>query len=248
MKHIDIFANPLEILRRCGGFYDFVLDNPKGLLVGYAAKYDAPDGTRKQWVGRTYANFVKAEERPIVMQTFACQLHERLADFPPIQFDILCGAPIGGYVFSQMLGLTFPQALVVKAEKKTVALATETQREQSKIVFARHSVERGARYVVVEDVCNNFSTTEDLIGAVKEGGGMVVAIFCLLNRSLTVDALYQSMAGKNVIPVVSLVRMPIPEFKQEDPDVADLISQSRVIFKPKDEWDRLMAAMDAKQV
>ena len=240
---IEIFASPLEILRRCSGFYDFVEGNPNGLLVGYAGKYQAPDGSMKQWVGRTYANFAKAEEYPIVMQTFACQLHQRLSNFPPIQFDVLCGAPIGGYVFSQMLGLTFPQALVVKAEKKVTALATETSREQSKVVLARHSVEKDARYVIVEDVCNNFATTEDLIKLIKDGGGKVVAIFCLLNRSLTIDCLYQSVAGDNVIPVVSLVRKPILEFKQEDPAVADLIVQGRIVLKPKDEWDRLMQAM-----
>jgi hypothetical protein len=46
------------------------------------------------------------------------------------------------------------------------------------------------------------------------------------------------------IPVVSIVRLPINEYKQDDPAVAEDIAKGNVAWKPKPEWDRLMMAMD----
>ena len=47
----------METLRRCGGYYEGQVGD---LLVAYAGDYAVPDGTRKHFVGRVYANFAKA--------------------------------------------------------------------------------------------------------------------------------------------------------------------------------------------
>ena len=85
--------------------------------------------------------------------------------------DCLCGAPIGGYAFAQSLGADY-HCPVIKAEKKVTLAGSDTQREESKLVFGRHSIEPGGNYAIVEDVCNNFSTTEQLIELIlQESGG-----------------------------------------------------------------------------
>lgn len=236
----------LETLRRCGGYYACPKDDRGrrlGPLVGYAGKYQAPGGEQKQWVGEIYANFAKAEEYPEILFHFADSMEEKLE--PLInRIDIFCGAPIGGYDFSKMLGLAFGRR-AIKAEKKVIALTSETAREQSKLVFARHNIEKGARYAIVEDVCNNFSTTAELIAQILLLGGEITVIVCLLNRSLEVDDYFFNTATDMKIPVASLVRLPISEYHQDDPFVVDDIKRNNVAWKPKDEWDRLMEAMSA---
>ncbi len=233
----------LETLRNCGGYYACPKDSVGkrlGPLVGYAGKYPTPGGD-KQWVGDIYANFAKAEEYPSVLFHYAFCMEEKLT--PVIKnIDIFCGAPIGGYDFSKMLGLVFDRR-AIKAEKKVTALATEKTREQTEIVFARNDIEKGARYAIGEDVCHNFSTTESLISLIMSLGGSVTAIVCELNRSPTIEDHYLSPAVGRQIPVISLVRKPIPEYRQDDPAVIDDIRIGNVVWKPKNEWPRLMKAV-----
>ena len=235
---IDKNASPLEILDLCGGYYSCPKDeNGKrlGPLVGYAGRYETPDG-KKQWVGDIYANFSKAEEYPHVLKEYSEQMRDK---FSPMldEIDVFCGAPIGGYAFSLMLGLACDRR-VIKAEKKVITPATAHEREKTNLVFGRHEVKECERVAIVEDVCNNFATTDQLIDLIEEDGGKVEAIACLLNRSLTIDNWYISKRNGG-IPVISLVRMPIDEYKQDDPAVANDIASGNVVWKPKDEWDRL---------
>jgi hypothetical protein len=142
---------------------------------------------------------------------------------------------------------------VIKAEKKITALATADSREKSILAFSRHSIEPGYAYVIVEDVCNNFSTTDELVYLIHSAGGKVLAIVCFLDRSppgtlSSADEFY-SKAINLSIPVVSLVREPIAEYKQDDPAVAEDVARGNVVWKPKDEWNRLsLAVRNAKMV
>lgn len=236
-------SDHLETLRRCGGYYVCPKDvdgRRLGPLVGYAGKYEeASNGEKRQYVGDIYANFAKAEEHPGVLYYFAGFIGLRSI---LNSIDVFCGAPIGGYNFSLMLGLIHDLP-VIKAEKKVIALANENMREQSRIAFGRHDIESGARYAIVEDVCNNFSTTEELIALIKSLGGEVTAIVCLLNRSLAVDGRYSSKASGQDLPVISLVRLPIPEYRQDHPFVVHDVTHGNVVLKPKDEWSNLMQTM-----
>jgi len=253
--------NHLETLRNCVGYYTC----PKtpggqrlGPLVGYTARYEGPDGKKLQFVGDTYANFAMAEPWPHVLKFFATELARLLDERLGLDnIDVACGAPIGGYSLADALGLVTESFLVVKAEKKVFELATADSREVSQPVFGRHTIEKGQRVIVVEDVCNNFSTTNLLLGRIMLLGGIPVAIASFLNRSLTVDDVYTAkrelrpdfadipgLEGLQ-LPVISLVRQPIPEWRQDDPAVAADIAKGNVVWKPKDKWDDLMLAMDA---
>jgi len=234
-RHIEIAGDRhLETLRNCGGYYSC----PKGSngkrlgpLVGYAGKYEGPDGKQLQFVGDVYANFAKAEIHPEIRTFYAGAISNRME--PQINMDrvdAFCGAPIGGYSLSDALG-SCNGIDSIKAEKKVTDLATSTgEREKSKLVFARHGVEKGLRYVIVEDVCNNFSTTEELITLIRTGGGEVLAIVCFLNRSLKVDLWYQPVEFSPRIIVISLVRQPINEFRQDDPVVAHDVANGNVAW------------------
>jgi orotate phosphoribosyltransferase len=247
----------LETLGNCGGFYSCPKgpdEKRLGPLVGYAGDYDAFDGTRKRFVGDIYANFAKAEPYANVLRFFAECLSIPLdTQIGLANIDVFCGTPIGGYSLADALGLG-NNIDMIKAEKKVLALATSTSREVSNIVFSRHDVEAGQRVVIVEDVCNNFSTTNQLILNIRHSGAEVVAIVCFLNRSLTVNDFYSPgkltlHSGEKLdlsglrIPVISLVHLPINEWKQNDPAVAEDIAKGNVVWKPKDEWPRLMQAM-----
>jgi len=240
----------LRTLRNCGGYYECPKDKKgtrHGPLVGYAGKYKDDKGNDRQWVGEVYVNFAKAEIYPRVIKFFAdcltvnsfCSNNNGL--FPT---DFFCGAPIGGYSFADALAFR-SDIPVIKAEKKIVELATPTSREKSQLVFGRHNIEAGKRYVIVEDVCNNFSTTSELINLIINYGGRAVAIVCFLNRSETIGSDYYLPLAKGCLclPVVSVVQKVIKQWKQDDPAVAEDVAKGNVVWKPKDEWPRLESAM-----
>ena len=244
----------LETLGNCGGYYACPKDsagNRLGPLVGYAGTYESPSGEQLPFVGDTYANFAKAEPHGNVLDFFAgCAGTKLNAQIPLDSIDAFCAAPIGGYSLCDALGLRYKSLGIkmLKAEKKVTALKTPTSREKSELVFARHDVGKRDRCVIVEDVCNNFSTTGKFIQLIQSSGGIVIGIVCFLNRSLHVENVftYPQPDGVLAIPVVSLVRKPIPEWRQDDPAVKKDIAIGNVVYTPKDEWERLMLAMHAQ--
>ncbi|MCX6791002.1 MAG: hypothetical protein NTV62_02285, partial [Candidatus Gribaldobacteria bacterium] len=96
---------------------------------------------------------------------------------------------------------------------------------------------KSSNVVLAEDVCNNFSTTSTSIDLVMHCGSRVIGIVCFLNRSTTID---KEMLG---IPVIALVREPMPEWEQENSEVVDDIKAGNVVWKPKEteNWAKLMA-------
>lgn len=238
----------LETLRRCGGYYSCPKDNGgkrSGPLVGYAGTYSDTDFKAKQWVGDGYANFAMAEQYPPVLFHFAKKMEAGLGAVLD-SIDVFCGAPLGGYDFATALGFTFDRR-VIKAEKKVDILAPVGVIDRTFIAFGRHEPKKEDRVAIVEDVCNNFSTSDKLIELIKQFDARVVAIVCFLNRSLMVDDTYYSPTDSHLaLPVINLVRKPIKEYKQDDPEVAEDIVRGNVVWKPKNEWPRLMAAMEDK--
>ena len=114
------------------------------------------------------------------------------------------------------------------------------------MVFSRHEPERGERWFVVEDVCNNFSTTAKLVDQIEGYGAEVAGILCFLNRSLTVAETYEPRPGL-VLPVVAVVRKPFGQFAQDDAAVAEDVGRLNVVWSPKKEWPRLAAAMEGRR-
>lgn len=238
---------PLELAKRCGGYYKCPKDaNGKrlGPLVGYAAKY--AEGL--QWVGDEYVNFARIERHSsaldCVANGLACVLIS-MEDFPgEFTREVgFCGAPEGGKALAVELARMFG-AQYIFPEKKITALKTATSREVSELVFDRHVPEKGDAWWIVEDVCNNFSTTEKLIKLIEQYGASVKGIVCFLNRSPQVGETFQpGDCGTKQYLVVALMRQIIPEYRQDDPFVAEDIKAGNVIWKPKNEWAPLAKAM-----
>jgi orotate phosphoribosyltransferase len=211
--------------------------------VGYPDRYDG----ERQCVGFTYANFGAAEEHPPVVEFFSKILVGKIAD-RVIRADVFCGIPEGGRALAFNLAqLVFSRHIL--AEKDVLAMKTQLSRECSQIVFERHQPRRGDKVVIVEDECGNLCGTNEILAAVEKAGATVVAIVCFLNRSLGYDSVYPGRVGEATreIPLISVVRKPIQEYRQEEREVAAEVAAGNVVWRPKDEWGRLMAAMAAKQ-
>lgn len=231
-------AHPLELLRVLGGYYECPKDEHGkrlGPLVGYAGK----DETGLQMVGDVYANCACFEQLPFVLGVFA----EEILQSNFLHANVFCAAPMGGLAFATMLA-SVAKSRYVFMEKSISVLATATMREQSELIFKRHTIHAGESVVLVEDVANNFSTTAKMVEIVESMGGHVKAIVCLLNRSLMYDDHYITSGGRK-IPVFALVRKEIHQWKQSDSEVAADIAAGNVILKPKDHWSKLMTAMQS---
>ena len=237
-------GDPIEILRAVQGYYECPKDsdgNRLGKLVGYAGKYEDSDGNKKQYVGDVYINFSRAEQYPTLMEHFMKILKKRIEEENMIEdFDIVCGPQMGGVVAAAIFALTTNKRYIC-AEKKIISLATDTMREQSKLVFGRHTLNSGDKVVIMEDVLNNFSTTKETIDLIEENGGTVVGIIGMLNRSPIKSDFYDYKgANARQIPIISFIRKDILEEKEDDPNVKKEVEKGKVSWKPKNEWSSLL--------
>lgn len=236
----------LKLLEAVGGFYE-VAKNAEGKrltpLVGYAGKYPK-NGQEFQYVGEVYVNFAKAEEHPHIMYNFAKKLWDKLKIHEPIVF---IGPAMGGISVAQLLTLHASQdtkARYACAEKIVTVAKTATTEEQSSFSILRHSLYPGETVGIVEDVLNNFSTTDKLIRLVESYGAKVGIIVGLLNRSTKIDSVY--MHRGQPIPVVSLIRKSFESYEQEDLYVIEDVAADNVVWKPKNDWDKLKKAAEKK--
>lgn len=245
MTHaVDPASDPLDLMREAGAFYEAPRDargRRTGPLVGYAGK----DAEGRQYVGDIYVNFARAERRPALLQVFARRL---LAAARARGLDLAAaagfvGAPEGGKAFAYQLGLEAGRGYIYP-EKVVTAAASATAREASAMVFSRHEPEAGEAWFIVEDVCNNFSTTAKLVALIEGHGARVAGILCFLNRSETVGDTYAPRPGL-VLPVVAVVHKPFGQHAQGDAAVAEDVSSLNVVWSPKKDWPRLAAAMAA---
>jgi adenine/guanine phosphoribosyltransferase-like PRPP-binding protein len=232
---------PLDLLRRCEGYYQCPKDpdgKRLGPLVGYAAKYD----NKHHWVGDEYANFAKAERHGPILHHIVDQMFASLQALTHakslFQSTGFCGAPEGGKALANALA-SWSRKQYIFPEKKVLFAETRTSREVSELHFDRHEPKPRENWWIVEDVCNNFSTTKNMIELIENFGASVTGIICFLNRSPDVEDSYLDR------PVISLVRKVIPQYRQGDPFVAEDVLQRNVIWKPKTEWSPLAEAMAA---
>jgi len=223
--------SPLDLLAKCGGYYEC----PKGEsgkrlgpLVAYRGTY-GPDDDKKRFVGDVYVNFAKAEQWPFAANHFAKCLMAKLSEWSS-EIDVFCGAPEGGKSLADKLALLGKRRYVYPEKKG------------GELVWGRHQVERGEKVVIVEDVANNFSTTEKLVFMIIEAGGMPIAIACFLNRSMTVDKTWRKK-GFPDLPVVPVVRKKFANHRQDDEEVAADVQAGNVVWNVKDGWSTLMEAM-----
>lgn len=236
-----IVGDYLGTLERRKGCYQCP-KNPDGSragpLVGYAGKYKTEDDKELARVGEAYFNVAKAEENPFAIMMFATALAKRIREeLGGESPDLVLGLPIGGYLLAGLLSQELECRYAI-AEKIVTVAKTETTREQSKLEIGnRHTVPSGSRLVIVEDLCNNFSTAEIAMDLVEAIGSMVIAIACAIDRSPLGLKVFKGR------PVISVVFSPTPEYKQDDPYVAADVATNNVVWKPKPEWSKLAEAM-----
>lgn len=226
-----IWEDPLKVLFALGGFYKCPKDasgRRLGPLVGYAGR----DDLGRQYVGDLYVNFAEAEQWPWIYDAWVARLVVKLE---PLRIDTFMGMPMGSILTAAAIARTM-QRRVIFAEKKVTALATESSREKSELILTRHGVSKNERVAICEDVTNNFSTTAEAVVLVRAQGGEVAAVVTLLNRSI-----YTDHGG---IPVIALVREPMPQYQQDDPEVAADVTAGNVVWKVKPEWSRLREVME----
>jgi adenine/guanine phosphoribosyltransferase-like PRPP-binding protein len=234
-----------RVLADCDAIYLVRKDeegNRLSPLVGYAGKHEGPNGTKLQYVGETYYDFARVEQDTYALATFAATITERVGEWG---IDLVLGMPMGGIALSfaaaDKLSCSF-----AFAEKKVTTVATADAREQSELVIDRHKIPEGSLVAIGEDVCNNFSTSGKAIELVESFGAKVIMIVCAINRS-------QDESGHAIkrfadIPVISALEIPTQQYRQDDSYVAADIARDNVVWKPKNKWDDLMAAMKGEQV
>lgn len=226
--------DPIQMLYRCQGYYESRRGHDGkylGPLVGYAHK----DELGKNMVGFTYFNFAKADQNPIILSAYAYLLAEKLKRRVG-EVDAVLGMPEGGKALAVELG-RYLNCQVISVEKNILKLADHEhgRKEVSEPVIKRHEIRDGSRLVLVEDVCNNFSTTHKGKDLSAQFNSEVVAVATAVNRAR--DKEWQGR------PVVSVCHIPSGQFRQNDPEVAEMVKAGNVIWKPKYEWDEIKKAM-----
>ncbi len=233
-----VLDDPTETWRRCGGYYSCPKNSTgqrEGPLVGHTGKYDAGGGEMKQYVGDEYWNFARVEQYSEVLDDFAEAFAENIGGNLNWEPTLALGAPMGGILLAGALGRKLGIRTIF-AEKKVTVAATPKGREESTLVVKRHEIRPRDLILVVEDVCHNFSTTDELVKLSMCGGGMVLGIACAMNRSAPLY--YRS------ISVLARIHRPAGQWQQDDPDVADDIARGNVIWEPKAHWEELTAALE----
>lgn len=233
---------PMDIIHACNAYYEGPTDgqgNFSGPLVGLAGTYD-DNGAAKNFVSNVYCNFAKVEEHPAQLKKFAQLIIGglRKQGFNPKgdSWKVL-GAPMGGILLAGQLGALL-NIKTVFAEKKVTKLAEpkEGKKEESDQVIDRHEILPGENIILVEDVCNNFSTTKKIKEEIEAKGATLAVIVCAINRS--------GMDQWEGIPVIRATDMQAEQFRQDDPKVSQLIKDEKIVWKPKSEWEKLMEAMN----
>ena len=246
---ILLLDDPLTTLRNFGGYYKSPVGadgSYLGPLVAYAGTYDSFQGSAvyhvpsdKNFVGFEYFNFARAERNPTARRYFAGLIGEQIKQ-KKISFSVIIGAPMGGIKLSDAIS-DYLDVDSIFAEKKVVKSAQPDAglKETSQLIIDRYSLNQGDKVIICEDVCNNFSTTEKMQTLIENFGAELVAIVCAFNRSGKTDW--------NGIPVLAACYKPTEQFKQEDEKVAKMIAEGNIIWKPKLEWEKLVAVTEQNQ-
>lgn len=234
----------IGVLHTCGGFYgcrNAADGSWQGPLVGYAKRIkDEATGLEVQMVGKKYYNFAKVEEQPAALTWFANQLANKIGlhlSFTVGLPNLIVAAPMGGITLGVLVACRLLVTRYSFSEKEVLEASSEGKREKSRLVLARHEIPMYSKALLVEDVTNNFSTTQELVELLAEEECRVVGIACALNRS--------GKGDWNGIPVIAVVNAPTEQWREDDPIIqAYLARDGEIVRKPKKDWGKLVAAME----
>lgn len=248
-ESLIVFNDPLATLKNCDGYYNAADKDGKiiGPLVAYNGTYtatkngdeDTVDLTPKHYVGKEYYDFAYAETIPAVRKYFAEMIAAKIKAADVGEANVFMGAVYGGILLAGSLGDCFPGSEVVFTTKKVTALKTKESKEKSEAVLERHKIrakkEGYKKVYLVEDVSNNKTEIAKMIELAEKQNCQVVAIVCAFNRSI--DTEYRGL------PIISACHIPTQQWRQDDPEVAELIANNQVDWSPKNNFSQLLSIM-----
>lgn len=213
-----------------------------GPLVPYAGK----DEKGHNLVGDVYFNFAMIEPHVALVARFAELVVYQINQVSELRnATTIIGIPDGGWTLGQEIarvsGKRFVYAGKVERPKAPGAVKAEFD-----LVFKRISLFPGESVIVADDVHNNFNNTDEVLRSVAPTGVKVVGLCSAFNRSPKVHDLYVPQGGDYAgvgLPVVSAIRRPLEEWKQDDPAVASDIAAGNLEREVKKNWARLKLIM-----
>lgn len=232
--------SPFDLLKEVFGWYECP-KNSQGVrlspLVGYAKR----DELGRQFVGEKYANFAKIEENIDIVIDLALLLKNKIPKTLLSSCDIFCGIPQGGNTLAAMLALVCYKKFKYP-EKKTISPKNLWEREVSEFSFGRHKIDSERRVIFVEDVTSSFSSVEKVLKQIRMNVDhfTTTAIVTFFNRSENWDDFYYSKSEEKCIPIISLIRREIRQYRQDDPFVSDDVKKGNVVWDPKNNWGQLV--------
>lgn len=233
----------MTMCKRCDAVYICLkVDGVRrGPLVAYAGK----DEQGRNLVGDIYFNFRRVECHPEAVMAFAQAAFDRLCDRELLDsFDTVCGIPQGGRTFGQMLALVADKRFVY-ADKKPKPTEPGRKQEYS-WDLSQFEFEQGERVAIAEDVFNNFQNTDCSLAEIAAFGVNVTLLVGAFNRSPLFGKFYEPKSGPfagEQIPVVASIREAFPEYRQDDPEVAEDIKNGRLELEVKKHWPDIMTMM-----
>jgi orotate phosphoribosyltransferase len=125
----------------------------------------------------TYVQFALVLQHPLLAERLGQSLAARFQDLP---IDVVASPALGGIV----LGQEVARAIAGRPDGSKVR-AIFAERDAQGILVLRRGFTVGAaeRVLVIEDVWTTGKSTFETIRAVEEGGGRVVAVGAVLDRS-----------------------------------------------------------------
>lgn len=234
------FVSPFDVLREAGGWYECPKDS-QGKRLGHLVGYAKRDELERQFVGEEYVNFAMIEEDVDVVLDLALLLKNKIPQTLLSSCDIICGIPEGGKTLATMLAHVCNKKFKYP-EKKTIPPKKLGEREVSEFAFGRHKIKPERKIIFVEDVTSSFSSVEKVLRQIRKNVDYftATAIVTFFNRSTKWDNFYYSETEKICIPVINLIRRPICQYRQDNPDVVDDIKKENVIWDPKSSWEQLV--------
>ncbi|MCD6418263.1 orotate phosphoribosyltransferase [bacterium] len=127
--------------------------------------------------------------------------------------DIVASPAIGGIVIGQEVAraMAIPHIFVEKDDT-------------GKPVLRRgFEIEKGKKFIVVEDVITTGKSTNEVIELLRKGGGIAVGVLCIVDRSGTRELPFKD------IPTISLIKLNVSTY---NPAECPLCKENIPVVKP----------------
>lgn len=232
----------MSMMKDCEALYDCPVDSdgkPLGPLVGYAGSY-VREGHTEHYVGFRYYDLSQVLQWPYHKKELSFRMFGMLTDLR-IKPDTILGLPMAALTFSDRVAEYFG-CRSVYAEKKTISKGKDGARDEERLVLRRYDIAAGEKVLIGEELLNSASSVRKAIDLIRSGGGEVIGIMCIVNRSW--DPHLTSVGG---IPIYSLLDMETPKYRQDHPLVREAVQQGKVVWQPKAERSKLKVAMKHKE-